>query len=67
MPSIERKVEVCDFCYSYHQFYMPDQPFNFAQKEGVAACTLCGEHNIMCADCYEHSKSELQGSALYHL
>jgi hypothetical protein len=64
MPAVERKVQVCDHCYSFHQCYMPDQPFNFSKKEGITTCTLCDEHNVICADCYNHSKEELKESIL---
>jgi hypothetical protein len=62
MPQIERKMEVCDFCYTQHKQYMKDQQFMFAQKEIVAKCTCCGD--AMCLPCHQHSLQEIKWSIL---
>lgn len=64
MAEIERKMMVCDFCINAHRHYMPDAPFNYWKKEGVALCSICSDCNVMCAECYAQSLIELKGSVL---
>lgn len=62
MTKINRTLEVCSFCYSYHQMYLKGEPFSYGRKEKVTTCTCCGQ--AMCADCDKNASKELQDSIL---
>lgn len=62
MTTLQPSIDVCDFCYSYHQCYAKQLPFNYAKKQGVCHCSICKVNNVMCADCMENSLLEIKGT-----
>ena len=62
MPTIERKLAVCDFCFLQHQEYIKGDNFDDIQKRGITKCTSCS--GIMCQPCYEASMQEIKWSIL---
>lgn len=62
MPTIERKLKVCDFCFQQHEEYIGGDNFDYTNKQEVTKCTSCG--STMCLSCHEASMQEINGSIL---
>lgn len=58
MPTIERKLMVCDYCYQQHEEYLGEnENFDYTNKQQITNCTSCG--SSMCLQCHEASMLEI--------
>jgi hypothetical protein len=62
MVQLSWTIDVCQFCFSFHQKYAKKHPFSLAKKEVVAICSCCG--NGMCSSCKDDSQKEIRWSIL---